>query len=44
MFENFSVILVDTLASCALLKPISSVNLITAVPFVVSSSETNPTL
>jgi hypothetical protein len=44
MFENFSVISVETPASCALLKPISSVNLITAVPPVVSSSDTKPTL
>ena len=44
MFEKLLEISVTILASLALLVPISSVNLITAVPFVVSSSDTNPTL
>ena len=44
MFEKLLETSVVTLASFALLVPISSVNLITAVPPVVSSSDTNPTL
>ena len=44
MFENPLDISVDISANFALLVPISSVNLITAVPADTSSSDTNPTL